>query len=140
MRTVEDRSGKRYLLLKESGASSLVRDPETGERRYVDNDALVPVDGTSPLVAAAHVVPEDVRRLLTAVPDERTLGLLVELDARGPLSVRELLGADDRCESDLHGMLGELGAAGLVVERDVGGERGYAITDEAVAALETVTD
>lgn len=140
MRTVRDETGKRYLLLKESGESSLVRDPETGERRYLDNDALSPAAGESPLVTAARAVPEDVRRLLTAVHDDRSLGLLFLLDARGPLAVRELLAGTDLCESDLHRLLGEFRAAGLVAERDVGGERGYDVTETAAGALDEVSD
>lgn len=140
MRTVRDESGKRYLLLKESGESSLVRDPETGERRYLDNDAISPVAGESPLATAARAVPEEVRRLLTAVHDRRSLGLLVELDARGPLPVRDLLGGTDLCESDLHGLLGEFRAAGLVVEREVEGERGYDVTESTAVALDVITD
>jgi len=134
MRTVEDDAGDRYILLKESGESSLVRDPETGERRHVANDDLEPVVGESPLATAAGAVPEPVRTLLTAVPDERALGLLLELEERGPLAVRALL-AYDLCESDLHGLLAEFRAAGLVVETEVAGERGYATTDRASEGL-----
>jgi len=134
MRTVEDDAGDRYILLKESGESSLVRDPETGERRHVANDDLEPVVGESPLATAAGAVSEPVRTLLTAVPDERALGLLLELEERGPLAVRALL-AYDLCESDLHGLLAEFRAAGLVVETEVAGERGYATTDRASEGL-----
>lgn len=139
MRTVRDDAGKRYILLKEAAESSLVRDPETGERRYLETDALSPVAGESPLTTAARAVPGDVRRLLTTVHDQRSLGLLVELHARGPLTVRELLGGTDLCESDLHGLLGEYRAAGLVDERDVGGERGYGVTESATSALDRLT-
>jgi len=148
MRTVRDDAGRHYVLLKASAESSLVRDPETGERRYVDNDALEPVAGESPLVAAARAVGgvdggdesgEEGAELLARVPDERALGLLVELDARGPLPVRALL-AYDLCESDLHGLLAELRAAGLVAEQTVAGERGYDVTEAAAAALAAATD
>ena len=57
MQTVEDTNEKRYLLLKRSGESSLVRDPGTGEERYVENSALSPVAGASPLETAANEVP-----------------------------------------------------------------------------------
>lgn len=136
MRTAEH-EGERYLLVKSSGDSSLVRDPRTGEERYVPNDELT-VTGDSPLVVAASAVPEPQRRLLTAAHSESVLGLLVELDARGPLSAREILGRYDLCESDLHGRLTELRAAGLVREADVNGERGYAATELAVEALEAL--
>jgi hypothetical protein len=135
MRSVRDDAGKRYLLLKQSGESSRVRDPETGEERYVPNDRLEPADGESPLATAARAVPESVRTLVTAAHDDRALGLLVDLHARGPLDVRTLLAAYDLCESDLHGLLGEFRAAGLLRETTVAGERGYETTDTADEAL-----
>jgi hypothetical protein len=139
MRTVRDESGRRYVLLKASDESSLVRDPETGERRHVPNDELTTVAGESPLSTAADAVPAPVRTLVTATNDVRTLGLLVELDERGPLRVRELLGAYDLCESDLHGIATELRAAGLLEEVEVAGGRGYELTDAARAALAAIT-
>jgi hypothetical protein len=138
MRTVRDETGTRYLLVKRSGESSLVRDPETGAERYLPNDELAAVDGVSPLDVAAAGVPGPVRRVVTAAHSERALGLLVELADRGPVGIRDLLDAYDLCESDLHGLLAEFRAAGLVEERDVAGERGYDATEttrEAVAAL-----
>lgn len=136
MRTVEH-EGDRYLLVKQSGESCLVRDPETGEERYLPNDELA-ATGDSPLTVAARAVPEAARRILTAAHSERTLGVLVELEERGPLSVRDILGSYDLCESDVHGTFAELRAAGLVEEADVAGERGYATTElasEGLAAL-----
>ncbi|CCQ35893.1 HTH domain protein [Natronomonas moolapensis 8.8.11] len=133
MRAVDYR-GDRYLLLKQSDESSLVRDPETGDERYLPNDELT-ATGDSPLTVAARTVPDPQRRLLGAVHSEQILGLLVELSDRGPLSVRELLGRYDLCESDLHGRVGELRAAGLVREADVAGERGYGTTELAEEAL-----
>ena len=135
MRTVETEDGERYLLLKESSDASLVRDPETGAERYIDADRLTEVSGEPPLAAAASGVPEPVRRLLTAVHDEQSLGLVVELADTGPVAVVDLLGAYDLCESDFHGLLTELRAAGLVEERRVAGERGY---DATAAAREAV--
>ncbi|WP_227354669.1 DUF7346 family protein [Haladaptatus salinisoli] len=136
MRTVRDESGRRYLLLKRSDESSLVRDPRTGDETYLKNDRLRFADGESPLETAARRVGPATRRVLTAVPNERALGLLVELHDRGPLSVRELLSAYDLCESDIHGYLAEFRAAGLVEERRVAGERGYGLTDTATDGLE----
>lgn len=136
MRSVEYR-GDRYLLLKHSDESSLVRDPETGDERYLPNDELT-ATGDSPLAIAARTVPDPQRRLLTAVHSDQILGLLVELADRGPLSVQDVLGRYDLCESDLHGQVGELRAAGLVREAEVAGERGYETTelaDEALSAL-----
>lgn len=138
MRTVRDADGDRYLLVKRSDEASLVRDPGTGEERYVPNEELSEASGTSPLLTAAAGVPEPLRRAVTACPDERALGLLVELVDRGPVTVVDLLGAYDLCESDLHGLLAEFQAAGLVEEAGVYGERGYDATDrarEAVAVL-----
>ena len=135
MRTVRDAEGDRYLLVKESGDSWKVRDPETGAETYRDADELDPVEGESPLSTAARAVPEPARRILTAVRDERALGLLVELHERGPLSVRYLLDATDLCESDLLGVLTEFRAAGLVEEARVAGERGYATTELADEGL-----
>jgi len=136
MKTAEH-DGDRYLLVKSSSDSSLVRDPETGTERYVPNEELT-LTGESPLVVAADAVPEAQRRLLTAVHSESVLGLLVELDDHGPLSVRDILDRYDLCESDLHGRITELRAAGLVEAADVGGERGYAATDVATTALEAL--
>ena len=136
MRTVRDPEGGRYVLLKESEESSLVRDPETGERFHLSSDDLEPVDGTSPLVTAARGVPSPVRRVLSAVPEERALGLLFEIDAQGPVGVRSLLDGTDLCESDLHGLLAEFRAAELVEETRVGGNRGYETTALAERALE----
>jgi len=135
VRTVEDGSGTRYVLLKRSGDSSLVRDPVTGEERYVENEALSAVEGESPLETAARAVPDPTRRVLRAAHSDRALGLLVELDERGAVPVRDLLGSYDLCESDLHGLLAEFTAAGLVTETRVVGERGYELTDAAREGL-----
>ena len=135
MRTVRDESGTHYILLKKSGDASLVRNPETGTERHVENERLEPVDGESPLSTAASAVPEARRRLVTAAHDERALGLLVELDTHGPLSVEQLLDSYDLCESDLHGLLTEFRAADLVEQAEVLGQRGY---DTTAAASETL--
>jgi len=96
MRTVRDEAGDTFVLLKESSDSCKLRDPETGEETYRDAADLEPVAGESPLTTTAQAVPEPVRRILTATPDERALGLLVDLRERGPHSVRYLLDATDR--------------------------------------------
>ncbi|QIO22238.1 hypothetical protein [Haloarcula sp. JP-L23] len=140
MRTVRDASGTHYILLKESSDASLIRDPETGAERHVPNEDLEPVEGESPLVTAAGAVPEAVRTVVSAAHDDQSLGLLVELDARGPLSVHQLLDSYDLCESDLHGLLGEFRAAGLLEETEVMGRRGYDVTETASAAVEALTD
>jgi hypothetical protein len=140
MRTVRDESGELLLLLTESSDACKVRDPETGAEDYRDRDELEVVSGESPLATATRAVPEPARNVLTATPDERGLGLLVDLRERGPHPVRRLLSATDLCESDLLGLLTEFRAAGLVEETDVMGERGYATTDRADEGLALLTD
>ncbi|WP_435363424.1 DUF7346 family protein [Haloarchaeobius sp. DYHT-AS-18] len=143
MRTVRDDSGDRYLLVKRSSEASLVRDPATGEERYVENDRLEPAEGETPLETAAGAVSPAVRRILTATHDDRSLGLLVELVDGGPIAVRDLLATYDLCESDMLGLLTEFRAAGLVEEATIAGERGYDATDlarEGVAALRGTQD
>lgn len=134
MRTVETPEGDRYLLVKRSAESSLVRDPETGEEQHLPTAELTPVDA-GPLETAAGAVPAPTRRLLTAARDEQALGLLVELRRRGPLTVRAVLSDYDLCESDVLGVLTEFRAAGLVTETEVGGERGYRLTEAGREAL-----
>ncbi len=136
MRTVHDVDGTTYLLIKRSGESSRVRDPETGAERYVANADLEPVEGESPLETAAAGVPTPMRRAIRAIHDDRTLGLLVVLVDEGPLSVLELMDGLDMCESDLHGRLGEFQAAGLIREVDVFGRRGYEPTEMAVEVVD----
>jgi len=135
MQTVRDAAGETYLLVKRSAESSRVRDPSTGEERYVDNDELQVVDGESPLATAASGVPEPVRRLLRAVRDDRSLGLLAVVVDEGPIAAIDLLDSADMCESDLHGAITEFRAAGLIDEVDVAGRRGYEATAVAVEAM-----
>ena len=136
MQTVRDGDGETDLLVKRSAESSRVRDPETGEERYVDNDQISVVDGESPLATAASGVPEPVRRTLGAVRDDRSLGLLAVVVDEGPIAAIDLLDAADMCESDLHGTITEFRAAGLIDEAEVAGRRGYEATSVAVEAME----
>ncbi len=138
MRTVETQAGERYLLLTEAGDTCLVRDPATGETQYVDADRLSAVDGEPPLAAAASWITDPVRQLLTAVHDDQSLGLVVELVDRGPVAAVELYDAYDLCESDFHGLLAELRAADLVSEVEVAGGPGYDATETALAAIESL--
>ncbi|MWV38328.1 hypothetical protein [Natrialba sp. INN-245] len=138
MKTVQDDTGKRYLLLKRSEHASLVRDPQNGNECYVQNDRLESIDGTGTLEATAWTISEPVRTFLTTVHDEETLGLLLELDDRGPLRVKTLLDNYDLCESDLHGRLTVLTTADLLEEVDVSGERGYRLTERCETALESI--
>ena len=140
MRTVADPTGRRYLLVKRSRESSLVRDPLTGEERYLPTDDLETVAGASVLETAAAGLPEIADGPLAAVSDARGLGLLVLLADRGPTPVRELLGGTDLCESDVHGIVGDLRAAGLLERATVAGEGGYRTTPEAESALSRVRD
>lgn len=135
-RTVVDADGHRYLLLKRSSESSLVRDPETGERRHLANETLELLEEASTVETVLSAFPSELVTLVTAVHDERALALLAELDAGGPMSVRTLLESYDFCESDLHGLLMELTVAGLIQERTVAGERGYDATATASDALD----
>jgi DNA-binding IclR family transcriptional regulator len=80
-------------------------------------------------------VPAVARRLVATVRDDRTLGLLVALEAADGLSARALLDAVDYCESDLNGLLAELRAAGLVETATVDGEDGYRLTEDAAAVV-----
>ncbi|MCU4750594.1 hypothetical protein OB919_01130 [Halobacteria archaeon AArc-curdl1] len=138
MNVVVDTDGTRYLLLKRSSDSSLVRDPETNVTKHVENDRLEYLEGESPLETAAKAIPDDIRTLVLATPDARTLGLLIELADREPLGVRELLETSDFCESDLHGRLTLLTAAGVLAETRVGGERGYRVTESMRQTLDTL--
>jgi len=134
-RVVRDGEGTRYILEKRSADSSRVRDPETGERSHLPNDALEPVDA-SPLRVATDALSGEAVTLVMRVPNERALGLLVDLDERGPTGVRRLLDVTDLCEGDLHGLLAALQAGGLLAEVTVAGERGYETTETASAALD----
>lgn len=137
MNAVRDDEGTTYLLLKRSHEASLVRDPATGTECYIRNDRLEAVD-ESPLDVAVRSVPQPVRTLLSAVHDDRTLGFLLTLADRGATDVRTLLSITDFCESDLHGRIAELTAAGLLEEARVGGERGYRVTRVGRDALALV--
>ena len=136
MRIVRDETGRRFFLIKRSTEQWLLRDPNTGETTYRDPVELEFVGGESALSIAAGTLPNPMRTLVTAVATERTLGLLVELDRDGPLAVRTMLDRYDFCESDLHGILAEFRAAGLIEEQEIAGEGGYATTAVASDALE----
>lgn len=136
MKTVEH-EGKRYLLVKQSGDASRVRDPVTGDEQYVSNETLTPLD-EGPLETAAKAVSEPVRTLVRATTDERALGLLIELHSNGPLPIRALLTRYDLCESDALGVATEFRTAGLISETTVAGERGYELTERGETAVEAV--
>lgn len=132
MRTVTY-GGDRHLLLERAGKACLLYHPGTGDRFTVPLWALDAVPEEPTLVTAGRGV-EPGADLQAAAPGRRAVGLVAELDRRGPTPVRELLDYD-LCESDLHGLLAELTAAGLLAETSVGGERGYRVTDVAARQL-----
>jgi hypothetical protein len=136
MDTVEDEAGNRYVLLKRSSDAWLVRDPVTGETEYRDPSTLTVDESADSLATAAAGVPPTVRTLLTAVPNERVLGLVATVVDTEAVAVRTLLDQTTLCESDLHGAVAELVAAGLLAETTVAGERGYEATELAIEAIE----
>lgn len=143
MRTVEDADGNPLVVRKASDDALLVRDPRTGDERYVERVAVTERDDADALETAATAVPPATRRALSAIPDDATLGLLVELVDRDAVAVRDLLADYELCESDLHGRLAEFRAAGLLTETQVAGEPGYAPTAlarDAVHDLRTSPD
>lgn len=140
MHPVEDRNGRRFLLVKRSEQSWLVRDPRTGKEIYRNADDLTVLEDAAPLAVATAGVPESVLDLVTAVPDRRALGLVIDVVDHGPVAVRDLLGETTLCESDLHGLLAELTAAGLFEETRVAGERGYDAKPAAVEAVAHLRD
>jgi len=133
MRTVRDDSGEKFLLLKRSTHSSLLRDPNTGESCSRPNTALELLD-SDPLAVAGAAIPEEKRATLGL--DVTTLGLLLEVARRAPLPVRELPSITDACEQDLNGMAGELRAAGHLEERTVAGVSCLTVCEKTRAELD----
>ncbi|MEF8775197.1 MAG: hypothetical protein V5A43_01680 [Haloarculaceae archaeon] len=136
MRPVSDGAGTRYLLLRVDDGSALVRDVDTGARSRLPLETLAALPG-SPLSATGKE-PDAPPQPLDRAPSDPALGLLVELRASGPRAVRDLLAETTLCESDLHGMVADLRAAGLVREASIGGERGYDLTAAAASAFATL--
>lgn len=142
MHTVRTSDGTRYLLLKQSSDSSLVRDPTTGDERYIENDRLklVESDNVSPLETVAETVPDSIRRILSAVSDDRSLGLLLVLDRHEPIAIPDLMTHSDLCESDINGILSEFRAAGLIEPVSIGGVPSYETTKLASDGLSILRD
>jgi len=126
MRPVRGPDGDPLVVL-ERPAGPVVYDPRAGERVPVAAEDLEDVDA-DPLAVAATALPAD---LPVAGAGG---GVLVDL-AVGARSVRGMLESYGRCESDLHGILAELAAAGFVAETDVRGRRGYELTEAGREAL-----
>lgn len=135
MQTVTDENGDRLLVVKRADEATLVRDPRTGEESYRPNETLTATDD-APLSTAADAVNPAVRRAVLACPDDRALGLLVELADRGPTAAETLTAAYDLCESDLSGLLAEFRVAGLLRETTVAGRPGYEPTEDCRRAVE----
>jgi hypothetical protein len=134
MQPVRDETGTQYLLLERGADVSLVCDPATGAREELPTGQLEPLD-EPPLETLASGLSTPLLTLITAVHDEQSLGVLVALADRGGLAVRTLLAETTLCESDLHGLLAELVAAGLLAETTVAGEHGYEATETAREAI-----
>lgn len=140
MKTVRDDRGNHYLLLKESDEASLVRDPHTGNECYVGNDRLEPVEGVSTMETMARRLSKQIRSLVACVHDDDTLGLVMYLAERGPVSATTLIESTTRCESDLNGQLSTLRAAGIVEATTVGSEPGYRLTDAGATGVEALVE
>jgi hypothetical protein len=140
MDIVRDDSGRPLVPTERDGDDWWTVDVATGELRTVPAATVDAVTDEPPLSVAARALPRPTEPPLDSILDVRALGLLVLLDATGPRAVRSLLGIDGLCESDLHGAVGELAAAGLATETDVAGRRGYRVTDAARTALAALRD
>jgi len=137
MRAVVDAAGRRSLLLRENGEQALLRDVGTGDQRTVPLEDVESIDA-APLETLTGDLPDPLPTPLDRAPTDRALALLVELHVAGPRPVRALLDDTTLCESDLHGLVGDLRVAGLVTETAVGGDRGYGLTEEAQVTLATL--
>ena len=93
------------------------------------------MDDVSTVESILTPFPEPVQTVITAVHDRQAFALLQELDVDGPTAVTTLLSEYEYCERELHGLLAEFQAAGLVTEVTVTGTRGYRTTDTATTAL-----
>lgn len=140
METVQTADGTRYFLLKRSSDSSLVRDPTTGDEQYIENERLERVSDSAPLETVACIVPDAARRILSAVSNDRALGLLLIIDRRGPIAVSDILELSALCESDVNGHVSEFRAAGLVEPESIVGVPGYTTTELASEGLAVLCD
>lgn len=116
------------VVVEESDGRARVRDPETGQ------EWTVPATDIEPIEPPGTEVPTATRYVLAAV-DDRALALLLILDVE-PRRVATLLETTDLCESDIHGVVGDLRAAGLVEPITVEGEPGYRTSPLASTGLE----
>lgn len=132
---VRHRDGTLYYLVKRSTEASLVREVDTEHYQYVPNGLLEEFDAETEadeVQGRRTPDPEQLDELYRRfdIHDPRVPELL-EYFGPEPVRVRTLLAKTTFCESDLHGLLGELTAAGVLEERRIAGERCYSLTTEA---------
>jgi len=135
MHIVRDSDGCHYVLLEEGQPTCRVREIPSGEQTTIPCAELSTVEPAAALDALG--IQGDDRETLREIGSVRAIGLLFELEATGPLSVRALLDQFDICESAFNGVTTELRAAGCIEPTTVYGERGYRVTDTAREALGT---
>lgn len=136
MRIVRDDDGRFSVLVDATGSTCRARSLHDGTERTVPSDELTVVEPADALdVLGIDADERDSLRKMART--DRAIGLLVELNTAGPLSVRTILDRFDICESDLHGLVTELRAAGFLEPATVYGERGYRTTDRATDLLAT---
>lgn len=140
MRLVRDASGRVNVVRSRGTEELTIVDPVTGAERTVSATTVAPVADESELHLVADAIPTPIEPPLATVGDPRALGILGVLEAAGPLPATTMLAFESLCESDLHGIVGELRAAGLVEEAIVDGRRGYRTTQAAEDALAHTRD
>lgn len=138
MRLVRDDAESPHLVLNRDGDAWRVRGLTSGTERTLEPEAVDSIEAAHPLDVAADALPTPDTGPL-AIADDRTFGMAVLLSRAGPQPVHVLLETEGLCESDLHGLMGELGAAGLVSETTVDGQRGYRATETATEAVADLT-
>lgn len=120
MVTVEDESGRRYILLKRSRESSLVLDIDTGERSYRPNRTLTTIVDSRP--------PLEEGGWLTEYPHPGARELLSRIDHKDPQRIRDLLANTTLCESELFALIRELELEGVIEQTTIDGEPGVTLT------------
>ena len=135
MELVTDDGGHTYVVIERSEESRLLVDPHTGRRATIRSDVVGLTDDE---LRSADAVHEEVRSALGCEPDERAIGLLVVIGACEGVPIRALLEWIPYCESERFAVGHELVAAGLLERTDVGGERGYTLTEQAARVLDDV--
>lgn len=140
MRLVRDQSGRAHVVSARDGDHLDIVDPATGRERTVPATDVDPVVDEPELPVLAAALPTDPGSPLDGIGDPRAVGLLGVLEAAGPLPATMLLAFESLCESDLHGIVGELSAAGYVEQTTVDGRSGYRTTAAAERTLAGLRD